>query len=65
MAKKISKGKRKLLVDITNFQNGLVYPGQLIYFYKRLHCVCEPIAYKAYSPNGYPTVRFDFKDITK
>lgn len=31
MANKLTKGKRKFLIDIYNFKVGILYPGQLFY----------------------------------
>lgn len=60
MSKKLSKGKRNFLVDITNFKNGLLYPGQYFYLDGRLHKMGHPVSNKAIYPNEFKTVQIDF-----
>lgn len=64
MANKLTKGKRRLLVDIINFKNGLVYPEQLFYLDGRLHKTGYPVSSKSVYPNELKVIQIDFSGAT-
>lgn len=63
MSNKLTKGKRRFLIDIVNFSNGLIYPGQLFYLTGKLHKVGYPLSSKSIYPNTLKVTTLDFSGV--